>query len=360
VVVEGVAGDDILFAPGIEVAFEPLTNGLKVASLEVVTNSAINPLQVVPLTGTGLAPNAVLAPTSLVFSGQALNSTSLAKAVTLTNRGSSTLLNIGVTTTGNFSRSFAGVNSCGGSLNVGASCNIYVTFRPTAGGTRTGTLVVTSTDPVNPTQSVTLSGYGNFAAARAVSITASPAGSASAGTTATFTALGSGAGTGAVYSYRFWFFDGNGWTMVQDYSTTATWTWAIPVIQVPGLYGVQVDVRTNTTVTRDATNSISYTVDVVPPATGATLVATPPGSSAAGTAVLFTAQGTGSTATYEYQFWLFDGLTWSMVQDWSLAPSWTWNIPATGSSGAYTVEALVRTSPWVVFDVSAQIPYTVP
>jgi hypothetical protein len=252
------------------------------------------------------------------------------------------------------------VNSCGGSLNVGASCNIYVTFRPTAGGTRTGTLVVVSTDPVNPTQTVTLTGTGLFSAANAVSLRASPVGATTAGSTVTFTAAGSGAGGGAVYSYRFWFFDGNGWTMAQDYSTVATWTWAIPVIQVPGLYGVQVDVRTNATVTRDATNSLNYTVNAVPPATGATLVATPPTSSAAGTAVLFTAQGTGSVAAYEYQFWLFDGLTWSMVQDWSLTPTWTWNIPATGSSGAYTVEALVRTSPWVAFDVSQQIPYTVP
>jgi FtsP/CotA-like multicopper oxidase with cupredoxin domain len=343
----------------ITIAFKPLTPGAKVAALTVVTNSAIGPTQAVALTGAGTAPVAVVSPTTLVFGTQAITTRSLAKGVTLINRGSTTLQNIAVTTTGNFARQGTGVGNCGNTLAVGASCNIYVTFTPTAGGARTGTLVIASNDPVNPSQTVTLTGTGLFTAATSVTLVASPANSATAGSSVLFTATGGGAGTGAVYSYRFWVFDGASWTLVQDYSTVGTWTWAITMAQLPGVYAVKVDVRTNPSVTLDVSRSLSYTVNPVPPATSATLVASPAGPSAAGTAVTFTAAGSGSTAPYQYQFWLFDGLTWTLTRDWSSAAAWVWNIPLGTPAGVNTAEVLVRTSPWVTFDVTALVDHTV-
>jgi FtsP/CotA-like multicopper oxidase with cupredoxin domain len=345
----------------INVAFKPLTPGAKAATLNVVTSSAIKPIQTVALTGTGVAPVASVSPTALTFSGQAVNTTSLAKAVTLINRGSATLQSIAVTVTGNFSR-VTGVGSCGTTLAIGASCNIFITFRPTAGGLRTGTLSIASNDPVNPNQLVTLSGTGLFAAATGVTLTPNLSSPRVAGTTVVFTATGSGAGTGAVYSYRFWLFDGATWTLVQDYSTLRTWTWAIPLGQLPEIYTVSVDVRTNPSVTLDRTTSISYTVNPVPPATGATLVASPASPKVAGTAVTFTAAGQGSTAPYQYQFWHFDGMLWSMVQDWSTTATWAWTA-AVGQDpttpGLNTVQVYVRTSPWVMFDVMQTRDYTV-
>jgi FtsP/CotA-like multicopper oxidase with cupredoxin domain len=347
----------------INIAFRPLTSGLKSAALSVVTNSAINPVQTVAITATGVAPLASVNPTLLAFGNQAINTTSLAKTVTLVNRGSSTLLNIAVTTTGNFARTFAGVNSCGGSLNVGASCNIYVTFRPTAGGPRTGNLSIASSDPASP-MVVALSGTGLFAAATGVSLAAAPTGSTVAGNSVLFTATGSGAGGGAIYYYRFWTFDGATWTLAQDYSTTRTWTWAIPIGQLPGAYTVSVDVRTNPSITLDRTASITYTVNPVAPATGATLVARVGGTTvtttAAGSAVVFTAAGSGSTAPYQYQFWFFDGLNWSLVQDWSAVATWNWTAtrPAVGTFN--TVQVYVRTSPWVMFDFMQTRDITVP
>jgi hypothetical protein len=43
------------------------------------------------------------------------------------------------------------------------------------------------------------------------------------GTTIAFTAGASG-GT-APYEYRFWLFDGSSWSLVRDWSPTATWSW---------------------------------------------------------------------------------------------------------------------------------------
>jgi FtsP/CotA-like multicopper oxidase with cupredoxin domain len=343
----------------INIAFKPLSAGAKVAALTVVTNSLIGPTQAVALTGTGVAPVAVVSPMALVFGGQAVNTRSAAKAVTLINRGSAALTGIAVTTTGNFARQNSGVANCGTTLAIGASCNVFVTFTPTAGGLRTGTLVIASSDPVNPTQTVTLQGTGLFAAATSVTLVASPASSATAGTSVLFTASGGGAGVGAIYYYRFWLFDGANWVLIQDYSIVPTWTWAIPLTQLPAIYSVSVDVRTNPSVALDRTTSLTYTVNPVAPATGVTLDAMPPTSSAPGIAVTFTAAGAGSTAPYEYQFWRFDGLNWTLEQDWSAVAAWTWTIPLATPAGLNTVEVLVRTSPWVPFDAWTQLDYTV-
>jgi FtsP/CotA-like multicopper oxidase with cupredoxin domain len=345
----------------ISVAFKPLTTGAKVAALTVVTDSAINPTQTVALSGTGVAPVAMVMPRSLVFSAQNVNTTSPAKVATLINRGSAVLQNISVTTTGDFARQTTGVNSCGPSLAVGASCNVFATFRPTAGGTRTGTVDIASNDPITPTLPVTTQGYGNYVPATGVTVSGIPSGGAIPGAAVTFTAVGTGAGTGAIYFYRFWFFDGSNWAIVQDYGTSDTWVWTVPVWQPPAVYTVSVDVRTNPNVARDATISTFYTVNGVPPATGATLAAAPPSPSLPGTSVIFTAAGTGSTSPYQYQFWLFDGVTfaWTLVQDWGTTDTWTWASPATVPSGTlYFVQALVRTSPWVTFDTMAILDYT--
>jgi hypothetical protein len=75
--------------------------------------------------------------------------------VTLTNQGSLTLTVTRITPT---SSDFAATNNCT-SLIPGASCTINVTFSPTAGGTRAGSLTIVDSDPSSP-QLVSLSGTG--------------------------------------------------------------------------------------------------------------------------------------------------------------------------------------------------------
>jgi FtsP/CotA-like multicopper oxidase with cupredoxin domain len=340
----------------VSVSFRPLAVGNKTAALSLVTDSAINPTQTVSLTGTGVAPVAMVTPRALAFGPQNVNTRSAAKVVTLINRGSAVLSGIAVTTTGDFVWQPTGVNACGSNLAIGASCNVFVTFSPTAGGNRSGTVIIASNDPVTPAFTVTATGYGNYAPATGVSLSALPPGSAAAGTSVAFVGAGRGGGAGAAYTKPFWLLEGATWTVVQDYSTADTWVWSIPVAQPPASYTVAVDVRTNPNVYRDATTSIFYTVTGVPPATDALIAADPLSPSAAGATVLFTASGIGSTAPYQYQFWLFDGFNWGLVQDWSSAATWSW---VAGPAGDYVVQVLVRTSPWVTFDVMAVTVYTV-
>ena len=101
--------------------------------------------------GQAGTPSVTLSPAGLTFALQALNTTSPAQSVTLTNHGSDTLTIASLSSGGNF----AETSTCGASLVAGASCTISVTFVPVAPGTQTG--VITIVDTMG-TQSIALSG----------------------------------------------------------------------------------------------------------------------------------------------------------------------------------------------------------
>jgi phosphatidylethanolamine-binding protein (PEBP) family uncharacterized protein len=106
--------------------------------------------------GTGGGGGSVtVSPSSLTFGAQAVNTTSPAQSVTLSNGTSSALAISSISASGDF----AETNTCGTSLAAGANCTISVTFTPTATGTRSGTLTITDSDASSP-QTVGLTGTG--------------------------------------------------------------------------------------------------------------------------------------------------------------------------------------------------------
>jgi len=156
-------------------------------------------------------------------------------------------------------------------------------------------------------------------------------------------------GTTDPCDYQFWLWNGTTWTMVQAYGGGASWT--MPGTTPPGTYAVAVEVRTTSGVARDAygTNLSGYIIrSAIQPATGATITAGLPSPQNAGTAVTFTAAGTGSVDPYDYQFWLWNGAVWTMVQGYGNGASWT--MPSTQPIGSYSVAVEVRTSSTVARD----------
>jgi hypothetical protein len=116
----------------------------------------LSDFEVFPAAGGGsTAPVLSVSPSSLTFASQALNTTSAAQSVTVTDTGTAAASLASVGITGDFAQS----NNCGTSLAVGASCTVSVTFTPTASGTRTGSLTINSNASNNPT-TVALSGTG--------------------------------------------------------------------------------------------------------------------------------------------------------------------------------------------------------
>jgi hypothetical protein len=94
-----------------------------------------------------------LAPATVTFPTQAVGTPSLPVTVVLSDYTNSTPVLSSLAISGDFSQT----NTCGQSVPIGDQCYISITFTPTAAGTRTGTLTVTSNASNSP-QTVALSG----------------------------------------------------------------------------------------------------------------------------------------------------------------------------------------------------------
>jgi streptogramin lyase len=161
-------GCSATIAPGtscnVRVTFIPTALGPRIGSLTLVSDAAGSP-HTISLVGTGtaaLAPQVLLNTTSLLFTSQAIGTSSPAQLVTLTNVGNAPLTISTVTTNGDFS----GVGSCGSPttgavLAVGQTCSISVIFKPIAGGGRTGQVSVSSNAP-GGVSTVSLAGAGDL------------------------------------------------------------------------------------------------------------------------------------------------------------------------------------------------------
>lgn len=136
----------------VQVAFTPTATGTRSGSLNFSFGGAF-PTETVPLTGSGTQPAVTLSPTSLSFGQQANGTTSGAQQVTLTNTGTGSLTISSIQT----SSQFGETNTCGGSVAVGGTCTIQVTFTPTASGVQKGTLTIADNAPGSP-QTVSLAG----------------------------------------------------------------------------------------------------------------------------------------------------------------------------------------------------------
>jgi hypothetical protein len=139
----------------INVIFMPTVGGSASAAISVSDNATGSP-QVVPLSGTGLAPVS-FSPASVTFPGQYVGTAGLNQNVTLTNTGNTTLTITSVAASP--STDFSDLSACGNSVAPGNSCQIGVFFDPSASGTRSGTLTITDNAAVSP-QVVALTGVG--------------------------------------------------------------------------------------------------------------------------------------------------------------------------------------------------------
>jgi sugar lactone lactonase YvrE len=111
------------------VTFTPPAVGAFSANVTFTDNATGSP-QNVPLTGTGVGPQAVLTPTSLTFPSTTVGATSAAQTIQLSNPGGAPLILSGITVTGANANSFAQTNNCPLSLAAAATCTISVTFTP--------------------------------------------------------------------------------------------------------------------------------------------------------------------------------------------------------------------------------------
>jgi len=153
--------------------------------------------------------------------------------------------------------------------------------------------------------------------------------------------------TGTTDNYQYQFVLRNpagGWSVVQAYSSAPSWTWGTGAGPLGG-YFIQVWARNaGSTSTYEA--YIGMPFDVVStsasPVTAVTITMNVPAPQIVGTQIMVTANATGTTDNYQYQFVLRNPAgVWTVVQAYSSAPSWTWNTGA-GPAGEYFIQVWAR------------------
>lgn len=139
----------------VSVTVTPTATGAKTMNLQVVDQD--NGTLVVPATVNGytLGPVLTATPASISFPGQPVSTTSAAQLITLQNTGDLPFQLQSIAISGDFQK----LSSCGTNLPPGASCNIKVTFVPTAMGEQSGDLTLTGTFTGSP-RTIPLSGLG--------------------------------------------------------------------------------------------------------------------------------------------------------------------------------------------------------
>jgi hypothetical protein len=156
----------------VSVEFKPATAGPLSASLSIADNASGSP-QAVALTGTGTAasaPAVSLTPASIAFPASIVGTTTTAQVVTLKNTGTATLTISSIALGGANPTSFVEIGTCGSSLAAGASCSLYVGFKPASAAALSATLSVTDNAAGSP-HKVTLTGTGTAAPTMKLSTT---------------------------------------------------------------------------------------------------------------------------------------------------------------------------------------------
>jgi hypothetical protein len=132
-----------------------------------ITSNASNPSLTMPLSGTGVTPGTLGAnPTSLSFGNVQVGSNkTLSEKVTNNGGTSVTISQVAVSGTG---FSFSGITTPV-TLTAGQSATLSVTFTPTAAGSASGDLTISSNGS-NPTLTIPLSGTGTVSTTGQLSV----------------------------------------------------------------------------------------------------------------------------------------------------------------------------------------------
>ncbi|MGC2637763.1 MAG: Ig-like domain-containing protein [Acidobacteriaceae bacterium] len=140
----------------IAVTYNPTETGYASGALTV--NFGSSSFAVVPLSGTATTGGSTsVSPGALTFGSVADGTTTAAQFATFTNNGGSSITLGTIAATGDFL--VTGATTCGSSLGAGNSCKVYVTFTPSAAGTRLGTISIPDSADASPVE-VSVSGTG--------------------------------------------------------------------------------------------------------------------------------------------------------------------------------------------------------
>jgi hypothetical protein len=160
------------------------------------------------------------------------------------------------------------------------------------------------------------------------------------GTSVTFTANATDGF--APLQYKWWVFSGGVWSVLKDWSTSSSFTWTAGV---GGSYRIGVWVKSSGNPVDypegNAYNSIPFDISFPPALTLTGISSDQVSPQPAGSTITFTATTSGGLAPHQYKWWMFNGVAWSVVQDWSSSSSFNWTA---GVGGNYRIGVWVKSS----------------
>ena len=177
-----------------QIVFTPSASGASAATLTISSSTAGVTAVAVPINASGQQTGGLVAtPAVLNFSAVPLGQTSAAQTVTLTNSTASVIDAVTLAIAAPFS---IAQNGCAGTLAAGASCTAEIVFKPTAGGSASGTLTASASGV--PPATVALSGAGfNFT----VVFVGAAAQMVTAGQTATYSLVVTPTGASGTFTF---------------------------------------------------------------------------------------------------------------------------------------------------------------
>jgi hypothetical protein len=126
-------------------------------SIAFSDDAAVSP-QILGLSGTSILP-LTLSPSAITFSAQTVGTASATQKIALSNNQSTVLTINGISVSGDYLLTNAGINPCGAALAAHTQCNIGVSFQPTTAGTIAGAVTIAHSAATSP-QMVGLTGTG--------------------------------------------------------------------------------------------------------------------------------------------------------------------------------------------------------
>lgn len=136
----------------VSVTFTPTLSGARTGTLTANTNGT-GGLAIAHLSGTAFSPTVGLSANTIGFGTVAVGATSSPQTLTVTNTGSITLVITAVTIVGDYAQT----NTCTAPLPPQATCQVSITFTPSATGELDGTLFLTD-NAFNSPQRIVLVG----------------------------------------------------------------------------------------------------------------------------------------------------------------------------------------------------------
>lgn len=133
----------------IDVLFSPIAAGTRTGLLTITSTAPDSPRQI-HLTGNAAVPVVSLNPTSLSLTSPSVGTAGPAQSVVLKNIGSDTLNITGLSIIGSNAADFSETHNCGGTLGVGLSCNVDVSYKASTSNTETATLQFTDNAAGSP------------------------------------------------------------------------------------------------------------------------------------------------------------------------------------------------------------------